>query len=137
MASFIGFTLNSKHSEIINFEKIIKNAQIQPKALSDLSKKDWMEIFQIHIFSQACLIHDTFAKLSNSILPEPVSSNPNVNDYVHIPKEYLCPLSKTIMTDPVIALDVCFKKLNISSNVIDFFFYTIGPEFELLFTLLS
>ncbi|ETO26658.1 hypothetical protein RFI_10475 [Reticulomyxa filosa] len=66
-------------------------------SLLQMSKKDWMDVFELGMFSEACLIHDLFVQIHNKY---PIDGNQQ-----SIPKEYLCPLSKSIMKDPVIALD--------------------------------
>ncbi|ETO35890.1 hypothetical protein RFI_01171 [Reticulomyxa filosa] len=100
IAIFIGHTLKCKKSKINLFHQTIQKNTIDSMALLKMSKKDWMDIFELKMFSQACIIHDSFAQTCHTYPIDAMSRGQE-----DIPKEYLCPLSKRIMADPVIALD--------------------------------
>ncbi|ETN97214.1 hypothetical protein RFI_40317 [Reticulomyxa filosa] len=73
-------------------------------SLSKMSKNDLMDIFRFETFLQACAIYDLFNEICKKYPMIVIDSDKNVAKQV-IPKEYLCPLSNSIMEDPVIALN--------------------------------
>ncbi|ETN98251.1 hypothetical protein RFI_39259 [Reticulomyxa filosa] len=60
-----------------------------------------MDLFHFDMFLQACVVYDSFHQISVKYPIDVIDSNEGVPH--DIPKEYLCPLSKSIMKDPVIA----------------------------------
>ncbi|ETO11121.1 WD repeat, SAM and U-box domain-containing protein 1 [Reticulomyxa filosa] len=98
---FIGYVLESNKSQIKNFIEIAKINRIDSRSLLQLSKKDWMDVFGLEEFNNACYVHNTFLKICDEF-PIDNKSNQVVN-VQNVPNEYLCPLSKVIMKDPVIA----------------------------------
>ncbi|ETO35887.1 WD repeat, SAM and U-box domain-containing protein 1 [Reticulomyxa filosa] len=100
---FIGYVLKSDKKQIQHFGDIAKTNQMDSKSLLQLSKKDWMDVFNLEKFNDACCVHNTFSRIRDEF-----SITDNVNQIAYmkdVPKEYLCPLSKAIMKDPVIARD--------------------------------
>ncbi|ETO11008.1 hypothetical protein RFI_26368, partial [Reticulomyxa filosa] len=91
---------NVKKSKINQLHEIIKKNKIDGMLLSKLSKTDLMNIFNFKMLCQACNIYDSFNEICKKY-----PMNMTDFDKDAIPKEYLCPLSKSIMNDPVIALN--------------------------------
>ncbi|ETO00176.1 hypothetical protein RFI_37273 [Reticulomyxa filosa] len=104
IAIFIGHTLECKKSKVNQFHDIVKKKKIDEIALLKMSKNDWMDVFDFDTFSQACLIYDSFIQICNKYPIDVIASEEGVPQR-DIPKEYLCPLSNSIMNDPVIALN--------------------------------
>ncbi|ETO15218.1 hypothetical protein RFI_22148 [Reticulomyxa filosa] len=80
------------------YNKIIKGKKIDGMSLLKMSKNDWMDLFHFDMFLQVCVVYDSF---NHICVKYPIDSNEGAPQ--DIPKEYLCPLSKSIMKDPVIA----------------------------------
>ncbi|ETO09964.1 U-box domain-containing protein, partial [Reticulomyxa filosa] len=99
---FIGHTLECTKSKINEYNKIIKEKKIDGMSLSKMSKNDWMDIFHFETFVQACIIYDSFNEICKRYSINVIDSDKGVPQQ-DIPKEYLCPLSNSIMEDPVIA----------------------------------
>ncbi|ETO00827.1 hypothetical protein RFI_36614 [Reticulomyxa filosa] len=97
IAIFIGHTLKCKKSKMNQYNEIIKKNRIDGISLSKLSKTDLMSIFDFETSSQACNIYNSFDQIF-------IDSDEGVPQQ-DIPKEYICPLSNSIMKDPVIALN--------------------------------
>ncbi|ETO35587.1 hypothetical protein RFI_01476, partial [Reticulomyxa filosa] len=97
---------------------IIERKKIGGMSLLKMSKKDWMDIFDFG-FDQACTIHDSFTEICKK---HPI----NVIDSVQqdTPKEFICPLSKSIMKDPVIASNgITYDRssiMNLYKNIPDY-----------------
>ncbi|ETO02302.1 hypothetical protein RFI_35133 [Reticulomyxa filosa] len=104
IAIFVAHTLKCKKSKVNYFHEIIERKRLDRTSLLKMSKNDWMDIFNLETFSQACLIHDSFTQICNKYPIHVIDSADN-NAQQDIPKEFLCPLSNCIMKDPVIALD--------------------------------
>ncbi|ETO26659.1 hypothetical protein RFI_10476 [Reticulomyxa filosa] len=102
IAVFIGHILKCNKSKMDRFHRIIDKNKIDSMSLVQMSKKDWMDMFELEMFSQACLIHDSFIQICNKYPIDVINNDGCQQD---TPKEYLCPLSNSIMTDPVIALN--------------------------------
>ncbi|ETO01799.1 hypothetical protein RFI_35640 [Reticulomyxa filosa] len=100
IAIFIGHTLKCEKSKMSILYETIKKNTIDSMALLKMSKKDWMDTFELKKFFEACLVYDSFAQICHNYPMDAMSYGER-----DIPKEYLCPLSTRIMTDPVIALD--------------------------------
>ncbi|ETO00155.1 hypothetical protein RFI_37304, partial [Reticulomyxa filosa] len=88
IAIFVAHTLKCKKSKRLDRTSLLK-----------MSKNDWMDIFNLETFSQACLIHDSFTQICNKYPIHVIDSADN-NAQQDIPKEFLCPLSNCIMKDP-------------------------------------
>ncbi|ETO34908.1 viral A-type inclusion protein [Reticulomyxa filosa] len=101
---FIGHTLKCKKSKINQIHEIIKKNKIDRKSLSKLSENGLMSIFNFEMLSQACNICDSFNEICKKYPISVTDSDKDAAEQV-IPKEYLCPLSNSIMNDPVIALN--------------------------------
>ncbi|ETO17356.1 hypothetical protein RFI_19966, partial [Reticulomyxa filosa] len=101
---FIGHTLECKKLKINQVNEIIKRNKIDGISLSKMSKNDWMDIFRFEAFVQACIIYDSFNEICKKYPMNVIDSDKDSAKQV-IPKEYLCPLSNSIMNDPVIALN--------------------------------
>ncbi|ETO02245.1 hypothetical protein RFI_35191, partial [Reticulomyxa filosa] len=97
---FIGHTLECKKSKINQVHEIIKKNKIDGMLLLKLSKADLMSIFDFEMLSQACIIYDSFNEICKRYPINVIDSAKQA-----VPKEYLCPLSNSIMNDPVIALN--------------------------------
>ncbi|ETO02057.1 hypothetical protein RFI_35377 [Reticulomyxa filosa] len=82
------------------YNKIIKGKKIDGVSLLKMSKNDWMNLFHFDMLLQACVVYDLFNQIC---VKYPIDSNEGIPH--DIPKEYLCPISKSIMKDPVIALN--------------------------------
>ncbi|ETO02222.1 hypothetical protein RFI_35214 [Reticulomyxa filosa] len=83
------------------YNKIIQKKKIDGMSLLKMSKNDWMDLFHFDMFLQSCAVYDSFNQICVKYPIDMIDSNEGV---LHdIPKEYLCPLSKSIMKDPVIA----------------------------------
>ncbi|ETO34534.1 hypothetical protein RFI_02558 [Reticulomyxa filosa] len=104
IAIFVGHILKCKKSKINQFHDIIKKKKIDGTSLLKMSKNDWMDIFDFETFSQACIIHDSFTQICEKYPINMINSDEGVPQQ-DIPKEYICPLSNSIMNDPVIALN--------------------------------
>ncbi|ETO36881.1 hypothetical protein RFI_00181 [Reticulomyxa filosa] len=103
IATFIGFTLKCAKAQILRFQEIVEENKINSISLGAMSQKKLMTVFELKTFSQACLVYDAFFHLSLEY-PMQITSTQTEHQET-IPKEYLCPLSNSIMKDPVIALN--------------------------------
>ncbi|ETO04223.1 hypothetical protein RFI_33175, partial [Reticulomyxa filosa] len=103
IAIFIGHTLECQKSKLNQFHDIIKKNKIDAISLLNLSKTDLMSIFNFETFSQACTIRDSFTEICKKHPIDMIDSDKDVRRQYIIPKEFICPLSKSIMKDPVIA----------------------------------
>ncbi|ETO00642.1 hypothetical protein RFI_36798, partial [Reticulomyxa filosa] len=97
---FVGYNLKCNKLKMNEYNKKIKEKKIDGMSLLKMSKNDWMDLFHFDMFLQACVVYDSFHQICSKY---PIDSNEWVPH--DIPKEYLCPLSKLIMKDPVIALN--------------------------------
>ncbi|ETN99451.1 U-box domain-containing protein, partial [Reticulomyxa filosa] len=115
------------------FNDIIKKKKIDGISLLKMSKNDLMDIFDFEIFSNACTIHDSFTEIYKKHPIHTVGSDEGVQQY--IPKEYLCSLSKSIMKDPVIALNgTTYDRSSIMDqyqNIPDYYSLMIDGKLEL------
>ncbi|ETO07416.1 hypothetical protein RFI_29976, partial [Reticulomyxa filosa] len=104
IAIFIVHTAECKKSKINQYNEIIKEKKIDRISLSKMSKNDLMDIFRFETSLQACAIYDSFNEICKKYPINVIDSDKGVAKQA-IPKEYLCPLSNSIMNDPVIALN--------------------------------
>ncbi|ETO03157.1 U-box domain-containing protein 24 [Reticulomyxa filosa] len=97
-----------------------------------MSKNDWMDIFET--FSQACIIHDTFNQICKRYPNDVIDPNKCIT-YQDILKEYICPLSISIMKDPVIALNgITYDRSSIMNqyqNIPNYYSLMIDGNLEL------
>ncbi|ETO03443.1 WD repeat, SAM and U-box domain-containing protein 1 isoform 1, partial [Reticulomyxa filosa] len=109
---FVGYTLKCNKLKMNEYNKIIKGKKINGMSLLTMSKNDWMDLFHFDMFLQVCVVYDSFNQIC---VKYPIDSNEGIPH--DIPKEYLCPLSKSIMKDPVIAPNgITYDRLSIMNQ---------------------
>ncbi|ETO10902.1 hypothetical protein RFI_26475 [Reticulomyxa filosa] len=95
--------LKCNKSKMNQYNQIIKAKNIDGLSLLKMTKNDWMNVFHFDMFMQACVLYDSSHQICAKYSMNMFNSDESISQ--NIPKEYLCPLSNSIMKDPVIALN--------------------------------
>ncbi|ETN99842.1 hypothetical protein RFI_37624 [Reticulomyxa filosa] len=112
---FMAQTLKCEKAEMSKLHGLLCKHNINGQSLLSISKKEFIDIFQIQSFAKASLIFDNIHKIAAKY-PIPNGQQQKREPDPTIPTEFLCPLSKTIMNDPVIALDqITYDRLSLQN----------------------
>ncbi|ETO07907.1 hypothetical protein RFI_29480 [Reticulomyxa filosa] len=97
---FVSYILKYSRNQIITLSGIAQRDKIDPKLLMQMTKNDWKDAFRLKDFNECCSVYNMFCEVCNEFPIDDIASEAQ-----NIPREYLCPLSNTVMKDPVIARD--------------------------------
>ncbi|ETO06806.1 viral A-type inclusion protein [Reticulomyxa filosa] len=101
IAIFIGQTLNSTKRQIHDFCDTVRHNHIDVQSFSKMTEHELATTFHIAEFLDACLVHDSFHLVRYMY---PIDGGRPIGMQC-IPDVLLCPISRTIMKDPVIVTD--------------------------------